>query len=332
MASVVVSVDAELSNHRPPTERAKRRARYGWRRLLDLFETHDVPATWAVVGRLFTDTDFMTERSPEDWFPDAVSSGGERKTAYEVDERQKLSRKLSGQSLIKALLDSDTPHDIGCHSYTHPRFSNITRDQADAELNAAANAMSEWGLEPTSFVYPFNAVAHRDALVDHGYSCYRETLDPGAGQEQPDPDRSPYHPLELVPESPKWWAGWAIDRVSEAYRYTLSEEYPPVVEPTVQSNGLVAIPASLPQLYRMPLRLRQMIRATSGCPVERIVKMGVDAAIQQDGIFHVWFHPGDFDVEADFRSLSLILEYVAAHRDAGNVTVETMADVAERIC
>jgi peptidoglycan/xylan/chitin deacetylase (PgdA/CDA1 family) len=329
MGTVVVSVDAELSNHRQPTEREKRRARYGWRRLVDLFETYDVPATWAVVGRLFTETDEMEDRPTESWFTEEAA------TAFDdvdrtVDDRRILSRSLSGVSLIKALLESNPEHDIGCHSYSHPRFSNITREQADAELTAAALAMAEWGIEPRSFVYPFNAVAHRGALVDNGYICYRETLDPGVGQERPTPDRPPYHPFEVVPESVKWWAGWALDRLSEAYDSVISDTPPPLVEPTVQDNGLIAVPASLPQLYRMPLPVRQVVRSRRGCPVERIVKRGIDTAIEEDGIFHFWFHPGDFDVEADFQSLASILEYTADRRAAGDLQTRTMAEIADR--
>jgi hypothetical protein len=190
--------------------------------------------------------------------------------------------------------------------------------------------MGEWGLEPRSFVYPFNAVDHRDVLADRGYLCYRETLGPGAGQERPTPDRPPYHPLELAPESVKWWAGWALDRVSQAYDAVVSEEPPALVEPEIQDTGLVAIPASLPQLYRMPLPARQAVRRMRGCPVERIVKLGIDAAIENDGIFHVWFHPGDFEVEGDFQSFESILEYVAERREDGDLRTATMVDVAER--
>jgi peptidoglycan/xylan/chitin deacetylase (PgdA/CDA1 family) len=331
MASVVVSVDAELSNHRPPTERAKRRARYGWRRLLSLFETYDVPATWAVVGRLCTTEDTLAPLADEEWFTDGATESFDRDAAAVVAERRALARDLTAPWLVDALAENPVEHDIGSHSYSHPRFSNVSRELAVADVEAATAALEGWNPDPDSFVYPFNAVAHRDVLAQAGFTCYRETLDPGAGQERPDPDRHAYHPLELAPEAPKWWAGMAIDRLSEAYRYILSESPPPVVEPEVQDNGLVAVPASLPQLYRMPLRLRQAVRAWRGCPIERISKAGIDAAVEQDGIFHFWFHPADFDVEADFRSLASILEYVAERRDAGDLAVETMADVAARV-
>lgn len=331
MASVVVSVDAELSNHRPPTEQMKRRARDGWQRLIDLFEAYDIPATWAVVGRLCTAEDSLAPPASDEWFSNGIAESFDREAATVIAERRALNRDLTASWLVDALAESPVDHDIGSHSYGHPRFTNITRDLAQADIDAARAALDRWNADPDSFVYPFNAVAHRDVLAEAGFICYRETLGPGAGQERPDPDRPAYHPLELVPEAPKQWAGMAIDRLSEAYSYILSDSPPPVVEPVVQDNGLVAVPASLPQLYRMPLRLRQVVRARRGCPIERIAKMGVDAAIEKDGIFHIWFHPADFDIEADFQSLAAILEYAAERRDGGELKIETMADVARRV-
>jgi hypothetical protein len=58
--------------------------------------------------------------------------------------------------------------------------------------------------------------------------------------------------------------------------------------------------------------------------------MGIDAAQDGDGLFHLWFHPLDFHTEADFESLNLVLTHLDAMRQAGAVQIETMAEVAAR--
>ena len=331
MASVVVSVDAELSNHRPPTERAKRRARYGWRRLLDLFETHDVPATWAVVGRLCTDGNTLDAPRGTEWFTEDAVGDFDTDATSVADERLTLVGRLTARHLVDALAESPVPHDIGSHSYSHPRFTNVTREFAEADVDAAVDALADWEPDPASFVYPFNAVRHRDVLADTGFTCYRGTAGPDAGQEAPPPDRHPLHPLALVPERLKWQAGWALDRGSEVLSFTVGDDPPPLVEPEVDGSGLVAVPASMASLYRMPIGLRRALRAAGQSPLARVAKQGINAAVEQDGVFHFWFHPADFYDEADFRSLDRVLAHVAERRSNDGLRVETMADVAARV-
>ena len=329
MASVVVSVDAELSNHRPPTERSKRRARYGWRRLLALFETYDVPATWAVVGRLCTTEDTLASLAVDEWFTDGAAESFDRDTGAISDERRALNRDLTAPWLVDALATSPTDHDIGSHSYSHPRFTNVSRELAVADVEAATAALDRWNPDPDSFVYPFNAVAHRDVLAEAGFTCYRGTAGPDAGQE-PSADRHPRHPLELAPERPKELAGWAFDRLSEAVTWTVGSSGPALVEPERDDSGLVAVPSSLPSLYRMPVAVRSAIRDAGRYPLARVAKRGIDRAVERDGTFHVWFHPADFHTERDFRSLERVLEHVDRRREDG-LRVETMADVAARV-
>lgn len=56
---------------------------------------------------------------------------------------------------------------------------------------------------------------------------------------------------------------------------------------------------------------------------------GIDRAIRENGIFHVWLHPNDIQSERDIERIQTIFEYVDQCRDRG-LHVETMADVASR--
>jgi len=59
MGTVVISVDAALGwssiDRQTPRTRRADAARSGWRTLLDAFDEHELPATWAVVGHLLLD-------------------------------------------------------------------------------------------------------------------------------------------------------------------------------------------------------------------------------------------------------------------------------------
>ena len=325
MASVVISVDAELAANSLPDKQQKHRARRNWLRLVDCFERHEIPATWAIVGRLCSDGTTLDAPPENRWFRSFADSDRSKAMA----DIQQTNRLLSGRSLVEAVIDSQPDHDVGSHSYSHLRYTDMTRELAAADLAAARAAMADMGIVPNSFVYPFNSVAHRSELAAHGFTCYRGT--PATDNETvSSPTTWQDVVLDTVPERPKQWVGWAYDRLSEAMAYSVGTTPPPVVQPAVDSHGLVAVPASMPSLYRMPVRLRAALRATGRYPLARIAKMGIDAAQDGDGLFHLWFHPLDFHTEADFESLNLVLTHLDAMRQAGAVQIETMAEVAAR--
>jgi len=76
-------------------------------------------------------------------------------------------------SLLKDLLKSSVKHDIGAHGYSHRRFTDLSRREAEDELKSIASGMGRFGIKPKSFVFPKNCVAHLDLLENYGYTCYR---------------------------------------------------------------------------------------------------------------------------------------------------------------
>jgi peptidoglycan/xylan/chitin deacetylase (PgdA/CDA1 family) len=101
--------------------------------ILDLFDSFEMPATFAVRGQLF-------DVSPATVEPIAVSP-------------------------IK--------HDIGGHGYYHRSFTALTRSEASLELTMLHDAMRKFGLQPKSFVFPRNKIEHLDLLLHSGYLCFR---------------------------------------------------------------------------------------------------------------------------------------------------------------
>jgi peptidoglycan/xylan/chitin deacetylase (PgdA/CDA1 family) len=76
-------------------------------------------------------------------------------------------------SIIGLLLKSPVKHDIGAHGYYHREFTNLSRNEAENELNMISTGMKKLGIVPRSFVFPKNSVAHLDLLEKYGYKCYR---------------------------------------------------------------------------------------------------------------------------------------------------------------
>lgn len=76
-------------------------------------------------------------------------------------------------SILKLLLKSSVKHDIGAHGYYHREFKNLSRNEAEKELNMISAGMKKFGIVPRSFVFPVNSVSHLNLLEKYGYKCYR---------------------------------------------------------------------------------------------------------------------------------------------------------------
>lgn len=76
-------------------------------------------------------------------------------------------------SVLWLLLKSSVKHDIGAHGYYHREFTNLSRNEAENELNLISAGMKKFGIAPKSFAFPKGSVAHLDLLETYGYKCYR---------------------------------------------------------------------------------------------------------------------------------------------------------------
>ena len=103
--------------------------------------------------------------------------------------------------------------------------------------------------------------------------------------------------------------------------------YPPVYEP-IQKNGLINIPGSMyfvsgrgPRKF-IPGKLR-VLKA----------KMGLNRAIREKKIFHLWFHPIDLADEPTklLGALESIFSYAAKQREKGTLEIKTMSKIAHEL-
>jgi peptidoglycan/xylan/chitin deacetylase (PgdA/CDA1 family) len=76
-------------------------------------------------------------------------------------------------SILELLLESPIKHDIAAHGYYHKTFTSISTLEAKHELELISSGMRKFNLNPKSFVFPKNQVAHLSLLEEFGYECYR---------------------------------------------------------------------------------------------------------------------------------------------------------------
>ncbi len=134
-------VDQELSS----SDIARIREEVGiTTRLIELFEHHRVPATWAIVGHLL-----------------------------EVGEHGQDSAWFDTRGLIRRITTSSVGHEIASHSYAHPLYGEIDGATAQDDIARAADVHKKHSLAFQSFVFPRNKEGHYALLADHGITAFR---------------------------------------------------------------------------------------------------------------------------------------------------------------
>lgn len=253
-------------------------------RLLALFVEFEIPATWCIVGHLF--------------LPSCGAPQSRR--AAPCGGRNCL---FCGRELVEKIRACVVPQEIGCHSFTHPNFSEERCERARAvdELQACLAAAMELGIELRSFVFPQNRVGHLALLKEYGFICYR-------GPE-------PHEDGHLSDARRRLMHLWKVCTAAQ----------PPVYLPELTEAGLWNIPGSM---FYFPMHGRRRYLPLA-LRVNRAVK-GLQAAARQRRIFHLWFHPTNLadETERMFAGLRAILARAADLRARGELTIAPMGALA----
>jgi len=154
--------------------------------LLELFDRHSIPVTWATVGHLFLGEcskaqgetahagmprpAFFTNKN---W---SFTSGD----WYEHDPCSDLLRDPAwyASDLVDQILKSRAGHEFGCHTFSHADFtySHCSGEMADAELDASIAAALSKGISMHSMVFPGGTFGNYESLVRKGFTCYRQPM------------------------------------------------------------------------------------------------------------------------------------------------------------
>lgn len=326
MGTIVFSIDAEIvgSGELLPEkpEREVHRRRQMWLELLNLFEQYDIPVTWAVVGRLFGH-----RNSPSLSVSDLTDEAREHLEDPElyISRHRSLNESYAAPDLIDAIDQSPVDHEIGSHSFSHLRFTDLRPEAARQDFEACHTAADSADISLSSFVFPRNAVNHVDVIRDCGFTAYRGRPHRTPGGETVSQLQKSLPGLGYIPDGLKRTAGQLIDNLATVQEYALADEPPALITPT-KISGIISVPAST-FLFRLPEWQRRFLHRLRIRPTVRRAKQGIDAAIKRDGVFHAWFHPHDLHGKNDLESIRCILDYIRTRRKAGDVVVKTMSSV-----
>lgn len=275
-------------------------------RLLDLFIEYEISATWCVLGHLFLDSCTATDglKHPEivrpnhawclhDWFH------------FDPCGTEQSAPVYYGRNLVERIQSCSVSQEIGCHSFSHVIFGDpgCSAATAESEIRACVQQAKSMGIELRSFAFPRNSVGHLDILQRHGILCFRG------------PDRPWYENRPWPNVIKRLLHLWDVLRAAE----------PPVILPEWTESQLLNIPGSMiyfPMhgLRRfIPLHLRTL----------RAIK-GLNAAVRDKRVFHLWFHPTNLadQTESMFRGLKNILDHARRLHDRGDLVIRPMGSFA----
>ncbi len=273
------------------------------RRLLALLDQYSIPATFAVVGHLFL------ERC--NGHPDVLQPhyawANDPDSARDPCSDLEHAPWYYGPDIVAAIREAKSPHEIGTHTFTHVLADDpaVTEAIWRSQLAKSEAIHAEHGLPMRSLVHPQEKVAFTECLPDYGIIAYR-------GEES------------------KWYGSYPRPLARICHLLDRSLALPP---PTYDLNrlcvndGLVNLPAS--QFLMSYDGIRRWIPTASRV---RQARVGIDRAIKNERLYHLWFHPFNLgSSDAMFVALERILQEVAQQRDAGRLKVMTMAQAAQWI-
>ena len=302
--TVVISLDTEMAWGTFDTpdglekyEEAYRRTPEIVRELCSLFEEYDISATWAVVAHLFEDCDghhdFPTVDFEwiDDWYGSLPCQTGVDRDLWYAPE------------ILDTIQSCSVEQEIGLHGYSHLILgdSNCPRHAAEYELNSAMAVLEQYGVKPSSFVFPRNKIGHRDVLADAGIEVCRGRDD-------------------------VWFEQWHMPRLfRKPFRFANEalSRTPPAVAPQKQ-DGLVEVRGS--QAFR-PFHSGWQF-TPEWTRVSR-AKKGIDWAVNTGKVFHMHFHPFDCAVgnQEVLSKLSKVLKYVAEKCGENKLKVKTLSEI-----
>lgn len=268
--------------------------------IIELLEKYEISATWAIVGSMLLDR----PRFEEQFIKHITDDLGDRIKVQYID-LLKDERIWCGKDILEKIKSCSVPQEIGSHSYSHIIFGDdtISREKAIKEFANGMDILKKYGEQPKSFIFPRNSVNYLTELQNACVKTYRG-VEPSWYMKIPGKLKKICHMLDQA---------LAIS--------------PPVVTPTF-CGGLVNIPASM--LYLSMSGFRKYIPLKSRV---KKAKKGIQKAIDEKKIFHLWFHPFNIatDKEKLLKGLDDIFKMVKRERDAGNLEVMTMSGIAAKV-
>lgn len=278
-------------------------------RLLDLFESSGIRATWATVGFLFCETrDELMASLP------ALRPNYRHRAMSNYEYLGELGNSDAddphyfGFRLLK-LIQSCPGQEIGTHTFSHFYCleEGQTPAQFEADIGAAVAVARRQGIELKSIVFPRNQYA-----AEHLAIAERAGLRTFRGNER----SWLYRPSRSSAQSSFRRAVRLADHYANISGHHIHHPGP--------NHGLMEVAAS-----RFLRPYTGKLAPLDGLRLERI-KRAIDAAAVEKGIFHLWWHPHNFgaSLEQNMAFLGAVIDHFKKARDAHGLRSSRMDDFA----
>ena len=279
--------------------------------LLEMFQKHDVHATWATVGFQFAQSfDEVQKYFPKEKLRPVYKN--RRLSTYNcfqyIGKNEDEAPCFYAPSLIKKIAQYDG-QEIASHTFSHYycKEPGQTGEQFRADMTAAINIAEEYGYKLTSVVLPRNQCTSRyiTILNELGFTAYRDEENDWIHK------KISFRPL------------MRSLRLMDVYvPLTGQGGYVPKNE-----EGIINLMGS--RMYKpffKPLSVLERMK------VHRIKKQMLHAA-KKGLMFHLWWHPHNIGIMTEYhlKQLEEILCYYDELREKYNMRSLNMRESAEEI-
>ncbi len=277
--------------------------------MLELFQKHDIHATWAAVGFLFG----KNYEELKAYFPSILPTyDNPALSPYRCFDKigtdEEAEPCFYGQSLIRQVAAAPG-QEIGSHTFSHYycRESGQTTEQFRADMMAAQSIAAKQGFTLRSVILPRNQCEqeYTNVLTELGFTVYRDEEN------------------DWIHEKVKFRPLMRILRLLDVY-FPLTGQggYIPQLE-----NGIVNLVGSrMFKPYFRPLAFLE------GFKVRRIKKQMLHAA--KNGLtFHLWWHPHNVGIRTDFhmKQLEDIFRYYDKLKEKYGMRSLNMQEAAQEV-
>lgn len=206
--------------------------------------------------------------------------------------------------IIEKIRNSNVSHDLGSHGGKHKYFDEMTEQEAIEDLEYTAHIHSKHEIPLCSFVYPRNKVAKTKILSNKGIKIYR-------GEDR------------------AWHENIRKKNIIFGRAANFIDKMLPISpqDVTLQTDEeIYNIPGSMLFFSRNGIRRFVHPRVTMAK-----LEKGLQTAISNNNVFHLWFHPSNFwsETEQQFTIFELFIKRVADLKNQKKLEVYSMANFSK---
>lgn len=283
-------------------------------RILDLFETHNIHATWATVGMLMYDSKTVLSAARPAVAPHYTRTELSAYTHLETAQIEQTDQHYFAPALVQKIIT--TPgQELASHTFSHfycleeQVGDETTRNSFVADCAAMQIIAKEYGQALTSIVFPRNqwSTEALTACKQHGITVYRGTENHFLYKARTEENQTNLfiRGLRLLDH---------YINISGNHTHTIA----------VDENDMINVPASrFLRPYSKTLSPLEPLRL-------RRIKKAMTQAAKRGEVFHLWWHPHNFgsNQEKNLEVLTALLAHYQLLQTQYGMESKTMQEVA----